>query len=61
MDFLAVSDIFAPKKPASQIVQRFRKVIIEQQLDELVYPVEDDGTVYLSLLVERDESAENDS
>ena len=61
MDYLAVSDTFTGNKPASQIVQRFRKVIIDQQLDELVYPVEDDGTVYLSLLVERDEENETDA
>lgn len=61
MSYLAVSDTFGGNKPASQIVQRFRKVIIEQQLDELVYPVEDDGTVYLSLLVDRDEVTEDEN
>lgn len=45
---LAVSDVYPNSKP-SVVVARFRTVIIDSKLDELVYPVHDDtdGLVYI--------------
>jgi hypothetical protein len=50
MDFVAVSDMFPNGYANSAIVARFRTVIIENKLDELCYPIEMDGEVYVTKL-----------
>ena len=60
MEYVVVSHYFPKSKP-SAIIARFRNVIIENQLDELVWPVENDGSVYLTQLVENDNDAEDAS
>jgi hypothetical protein len=61
MDFTTVEHIYPPKKQRSQIVTRFNSIIKENDLDELVYAIEDDNHVYLTLLVERNENDSNEN
>lgn len=53
--FLAVEDMFPAGTKHTAIVARFRTVIIENKLDELVYPIVNDDHVYLVKLVETTE------
>lgn len=52
MQFVAVEDKFPSGTKHSSIVARFRNVIIENKVDELVYPIVNDDHVYLVKLVE---------
>lgn len=47
MQFVAVEDTFPSGTKLSAIVARFRNIIIENKVDELVYPVVNDDHVYL--------------
>jgi len=61
MAFTTVEGLFPTSAKSAAIIGRFRNVIIENKLDDLVWPVEDDGHVYLTKLVENDDEVENDS
>ena len=52
MQFLAVEDTFVPGTKHTAIIARFRSIIIENKLDDLVYPVVNEDHVYLVKLVD---------
>jgi hypothetical protein len=52
MEFLAVENVYAPGTKYTQIVAGFRTVILENKLDELVYPVVDGDHVFLIKLTD---------
>ena len=54
LQFLAVEDSFASGTKHTSIIARFRSIIIENKLDELVYPIVNEDHVYLVKLVEND-------
>lgn len=55
LQVLAVEDKFAPGYKHTAIVARFRNIIIENKLDDLVYPVINDDHVWLVKLVESED------
>src|SRR6266403_5074942 len=56
LQFLAVDDSFVPGTKHTAIVARFRSIIIENKLDDLVYPIINDDHVFLVTLVEEVEN-----
>ena len=56
LQFLAVEDTFVPGTKHTAIIARFRGIIIENKLDDLVYPVINDDHVFLVKLVEEVEN-----
>lgn len=46
-EFRAVENVFPSNTKHSSIVARFRSIIVENKVDELVYPVIADDHVYL--------------
>lgn len=52
LQFEAVEDTYAAGTKHTQIVAGFRSVIVENKLDELVYPIISDGHVFLVKLVD---------
>lgn len=56
LQVLAVEDKFPSGTKHTAIVARFRSIIIENKLDELVYPVINDDHVWLVKLVESEDN-----
>jgi hypothetical protein len=56
MLFLAVDDKFPNGTKHTAVVARFRSIILENKLDELVYPIVNDDHVYLVKLTEPEDN-----
>jgi hypothetical protein len=62
LQFLAVENTFPASTKHSSIVSRFRNVIIENKLDELVYPIlADDHVMLIKLTAEVTETDDDDT
>jgi len=61
LQFLAVDDTYVPGTKHTAIVNSFKRIILENKLDDLVYPIVADDHVLLIKLVSPVEENEDES